>query len=64
VLFAAVLIHASHAALEDAKEALNCVSRRFGARIFAGTMIDGFVLGESLTRLLVPLSFVSIERAI
>ena len=64
MLFAAMLINAFHAALEDAEKSFDGVGCRLAANIFAGTMIDSFVGGERFARLLVELRFVRIERAI
>lgn len=61
VLFAAVVIHATHAALENAKIAFDCVRRRLAARIFAVAMIDRLMRRERLAGLLVELRFVRVE---
>ena len=49
-LFAAMLIDADHATLEDTEEALNRVRRRLAARIFAGAVIDRLMVRKVACR--------------
>ena len=46
MLFAAMLVDADHAALEDAEKSFNRIRGHVAACIFLGAMVDRLVLGE------------------
>lgn len=69
MLFAAMLINASHATLEDAEIAFNCVGRYLLAApaalgIFLRQMIHGFVSGKLAARFDIGVEFVGMQRAL
>ena len=59
VMRTAMLIHAIHAALEDAEEACNRVRMRVAAHVFLRTVVDALMIGEVLTNLCILPCFVS-----
>ena len=62
MLFAAMLINAFHAALEDRKEALDRVGVDFAARIFASGVLDSFSCeSEVFAQLGVEAAFIRVQ---
>jgi hypothetical protein len=64
MVFAAVLIDASHPAFEDTEIPLDRVCRHVATSIFAFRMIDALMFGEFLAGLLVMLRFIGMQPAI
>ncbi len=64
MLFAAVMIHTAHPALENAEEAFDDVRRRLAARIFAVAVIDGLMRSKRFSGLFVELRLVRVERRV
>ena len=58
MLFAAVLINADHAALEDTKYAFNCVGRHIISGKLFGRVMHRLVRGELGTQTIVEAAFV------
>ncbi len=64
MLFAAMLIDTTHAALENCEIALDGICRYVAACVFLLGVIDGFVRRELLANLLVQLAFIGMEAAL
>jgi hypothetical protein len=61
VLLAAMLVHASHAALEDGEEAFNRVRVRTVANVFVPDMLHDLMRSEVLADILIELALIGMQ---
>lgn len=62
MLFGAMLVNALHAALEDRIVAFNRIRGDFAPNVFVALVVHRFMAGEVLAHLIVPATFVGIDR--